>query len=86
MPIDPEAIEALRILTQVLSEAGHDFVLVGAVVPFVLIDLTRGSEGCHGSRETRDVDSAIRVAGWDEFRRVKERLFRSGFRPGSAEP
>ncbi|MGH8545662.1 MAG: nucleotidyl transferase AbiEii/AbiGii toxin family protein [Gammaproteobacteria bacterium] len=76
--MDPKAVEALRILSRVLSQEGRRFVLIGATVPQIVLDF-RGSPG---SRETRDVDAVAEVHGWDDFARIRKRLEEAGFRQG----
>ena len=74
MPIDPAVVEALRLLLRVIG-AQH-FVVIGATVPTVLIDLRRGLSG---GRTTRDVDAVFRVTTWKEFEGLKRRLAAVGF-------
>src|SRR2546421_6263218 len=75
MPIDPAALEALRLL---LDIAGPDrVVVIGASVPVVLIDQRYGlSVG----RTTRDVDVVVRATSWEEYEDLKRRLLGAGFR------
>src|SRR3989338_9441163 len=77
MPIDPAALEALRLL---LEAAGPDrVVVIGASVPIVLIDLRYGLTG---GRTTRDVDAVVRATSWDEYEGLTRRLLSAGFRQG----
>lgn len=77
MPIDPAALEALRLL---LDAAGPDrVVVIGAFVPIVLIDLRYGLTG---GRATRDVDAVVRATSWEEYEELKRRLLAAGFRQG----
>lgn len=78
--MEPEAVEALRILARVCCQEGRRFALIGATVPQVVLDF-RGSSGS-GSRETRDVDAVAEVNSWDDFTRLCERLGQDGFRQG----
>jgi predicted nucleotidyltransferase len=80
--MDPKTIEALRILSRVLSQQGRRFVLIGATVPQIVLDLREA--GVPGSRETRDVDTVAEVSNWEDFARLRERLVKEGFRPGRA--
>ncbi len=82
MTLDPQAIEALRILGQVLAENGRRFVLIGATVPWLLLDLRQGRES--GSRATYDMDAAIEAETWEDFNRLRGRLSEAGFQLGSA--
>lgn len=81
MTIDPRTIDALRVVTGVFTDDGRDFVLIGAMVPQVLIDLRQGRE--FSSRATRDADAAVKVASWGDFDHMRRRLFEAGFQPGS---
>jgi predicted nucleotidyltransferase len=75
MPIDPAALEALRLF---LDTTGRDqVVVIGAAVPIVLIDLRHGLTG---GRATRDVDAVVRAASWEEYTALKRRLLAAGFR------
>ncbi|MGH7278426.1 MAG: hypothetical protein ACREJG_07020 [Candidatus Rokuibacteriota bacterium] len=75
MPIDPAALEALRLL---LDAAGPDrVVVIGASVPIVLMDLRYGLTG---GRATRDIDVVARATSWREFEELKRRLLAAGFR------
>jgi predicted nucleotidyltransferase len=75
MPIDPAALEALRVL---LDTAGADrVVVIGAFVPIVLIDLRYGLTG---GRTTRDIDAIVRTTSWEEYEELKQRLLAAGFR------
>ena len=79
MPIDPAALEALRLL---LDTAGPDrVVVIGASVPAVLIDLRHGLTG---GRTTRDIDAVVRATSWEEYEELKRRLLAAGFRQGRA--
>ncbi len=81
MAIDPKTIPALETLARVLTEDNRDFVLIGATVPIVLIDLEQ--VGGFSGRETRDVDAVTSVGSWEDFDRLRRRLFETGFRQGS---
>jgi len=75
MPIDPAALEALRLL---LDIAGPDrVVVIGASVPIVRIDLRYGLAV---GRTTRDVDVVVRATSWEEYEDLKRRLLGAGFR------
>lgn len=75
MPIDPAALEALRLLLQVVG--AERVVVIGATVPAVLIDL---HHDLTGARTTHDVDVVVRAANWEEFEELKRRLVAVGFR------
>lgn len=81
MAIDPKTAAALLVLARVLVEDGRDLVLIGAIVPQLLIDLRLGLQT--SGRTTRDVDAVVRAVSWEDFGRIRRRLFEAGFRPGS---
>src|SRR3989442_3290876 len=75
MPIDPAALEALRLL---LDIAGPDrVVVIGASVPIVLIDQRYGLAV---GRTTRDVDVVVRATSWEEYEDLKRRLLAAACR------
>ena len=78
--MEPKAVEALRVLSRVLSQEGRRFVLIGATVPQIILDFR--DEFAPGSRETKDIDAVIEINSWDEFTRLRGRLVRHGFRSG----
>jgi len=75
MAIDQETIAALRILAQLVAEEGRRIVLIGATVPRLFVDFLR---------PTHDVDGVVTADSWADFDRMRGRLFKAGFRPGSA--
>lgn len=82
MAIDPKTVEVLGVMARVLSEHGWKFVLIGAMISQLLIDLRQGRDSL--SRTTRDADAVVMVASWEDFRQMRQQLFRAGFQPGSA--
>jgi predicted nucleotidyltransferase len=78
--MEPKTIEALRILSRVLSEQSRRFVLIGAIVPQIVVDFRRIDVA--GSRATRDVDAVAEVASWEDFASLRDRLFQEGFCQG----
>lgn len=82
MAIDPKTVEVLGVMARVLSEHGWKFVFIGAMIPQLLIDLRQGRDSL--SRTTRDADAVVMVASWEDFRQMRQQLFRAGFQPGSA--
>ncbi len=82
MPIDPRVVPALRTLGRALEADNRDFVLIGATVPQILLRMPQGGEA--SGRTTRDVDALVAAGSWEEFERMRHRLFEVGFRPGAA--
>src|SRR3990172_3898910 len=78
MPLDPAALAALRALTRVLGP-DTPMVIIGATAPLVLLDFRQGGGG---GRVTRDVDTVVHIASWEEFATLKRRLIEVGFREG----
>jgi predicted nucleotidyltransferase len=68
----PQDVEALRVVSAVLSEEGWPFVIVGARAPWILL-------ADHTWRATRDVDAVVRAPTWEAFERLAERLKARGF-------
>jgi predicted nucleotidyltransferase len=68
----PQDVEALRVVSAVLSEEGWPFVIVGARAPWILL-------ADHTWRATRDVDAVVRTPTWEAFERLAERLKALGF-------
>jgi predicted nucleotidyltransferase len=78
--MEPKTVEALRVLSRVLTEEQRKFVLIGATVPQIVLDF-RETSG-FGSRETRDLDVVAEAASWEDFAHIRERLLQEGFRAG----
>jgi predicted nucleotidyltransferase len=68
----PQDVEALRVVSGVLSEERWPFVIVGARAPWILL-------ADHTWRATRDVDAVVRAPTWEAFERLAERLKALGF-------
>jgi len=68
----PQDVEALRVVSAVLSDEGWPFVIVGARAPWILV-------ADHTWRATRDVDAVVRTPTWDAFERLAEHLKALGF-------
>jgi predicted nucleotidyltransferase len=82
MAIDPKAVSALKILAQIFAEENRAFVLIGATGPQIVVHLGQGGE--FSGRTTRDVDAVVEAADWEDFEGMRQRLFKAGFKPGSA--
>ena len=79
MKLDQKALSALRIVSSLLAEDRHRFVLIGATVPQLLLDLAEDRRPM--SRPTRDIDATVEVANWPDFERIVARLREKGFQP-----
>ena len=86
MKLDKNLRKAVLRISDYFNERSIPFVIVGALVPTVLIDLRSGYTA-YGSRVTRDVDCVIEVDSWDEYQSVKAEMIENGFeeRKGSPE-
>jgi predicted nucleotidyltransferase len=73
MPLRPEDVRTLEILSRVLRGEGWTFVVIGAAVPWILATQSTGLRG------TRDIDVVVNTASWDDFDRAGSRLRDAGF-------
>jgi predicted nucleotidyltransferase len=73
MPLRPEDVRTLEILKSVLSAEGWTFVVIGAMVPWILATRSTGLRG------TRDIDVVVTTTNWDDFERAARRLRDAGF-------
>ncbi|MFH1220375.1 MAG: hypothetical protein V1694_07955 [Candidatus Eisenbacteria bacterium] len=79
MSLDPEIRETLLRLADLFTKNKIQFVLVGAIVPQVLIDLKEANGKGYGFRGTVDVDCAVAVESWSDFDDIKAKLAAAGF-------
>lgn len=77
----PETIDALKRLKDFFEKREIPFVIIGALVPVLLIDPADRESLIFGSRETRDIDYAIRILSWEEYKKVTAELREIGFSP-----
>ena len=82
MKLDEKALAALRIVSEVLATGRHRFVLIGATVPQIRIDLEDNAGP--KNRPTRDIDATVEVSDWPDFERIVRTLREKGFQPGRA--
>lgn len=73
MPLRPEDVRTLEILSSVLHGEGWTFVVIGATVPWILATRSTGLRG------TRDIDVVVNTTSWDDFERAGSRLRDAGF-------
>jgi predicted nucleotidyltransferase len=74
-PVDPLAIEILRLVDRVTQELDLEYFVTGATARDILLT---GVFGLETGRGTRDVDLAIAFNGWPQFDAVKRRLIETG--------
>ncbi|HBG07538.1 MAG: hypothetical protein A2075_03895 [Geobacteraceae bacterium GWC2_58_44] len=68
-------VDVLRVVSQEASSLGVLYIVVGAAARDIVL------EHCHAIRPvrgTRDLDIAVEVAGWDEFRTLSAALVAAG--------
>jgi predicted nucleotidyltransferase len=63
----PDALVAIRDLQAIVAATGHHIVLIGAYAREITFDR---AIGIRSQRATRDIDAAVRIAGWAEFERL----------------
>ncbi|MFH1314023.1 MAG: hypothetical protein ABIJ00_12470 [Candidatus Eisenbacteria bacterium] len=87
MKLEAEVEQAIRMLSECLRRNKIRFVLIGARVAEIMIDVTDADGMGYGFRGTADVDFAIRIDSWSEYHRVIEKLIACGFckKPGTPE-
>lgn len=78
MKLEKDLEDAILKVCHFFEERDITFVIVGALVPTVLIDMRTDSPG-YGSRITRDVDYVIRMSNWKEYQRLKGDMLRNDF-------
>jgi predicted nucleotidyltransferase len=74
-PIDPMLQQILRQVCEVTATLDLEFFVGGAMARDILLTHVFGQKL---ARATRDVDLGLYVNDWDEFKRLKEQLVRSG--------
>jgi predicted nucleotidyltransferase len=73
--IEPERIEALRIVDRAAVLLGIDFFIVGAWARDIIME---HGHGIKAPRMTRDMDIGIQVAEWKQFENIKRALIETG--------
>jgi len=71
----PDSLVAIRDLQAIVAATGHHIVLIGAYAREVTFDRAIGIPSL---RATRDVDAAVRIAGWPEFELLATALTETG--------
>jgi len=79
MTLEPGLIRALQILSDYFKSRDYRFILIGANVPLILIDLKEENGRGFGIRPTRDVDVSVEVDSWEEYNKMKAELIDLGF-------
>jgi len=77
--IDKVAVSALGRIHQITSSMNMPFFIVGANARDILLEIHYGIES---NRATVDIDIAVYIENWDQFKRLKEALTgATGFTP-----
>lgn len=74
--ITEEQRSIIKKLDEYFQHNSVNYVMIGATVPFLLIDLKQGGTGFRG---TEDVDYSIEVESWQDFETIKNDLEDLGF-------
>ena len=69
--IDKATVSALNLIHKISSSLNIPFFVVGATARDILLDV---SYGIGTKRATLDVDIAVFIENWDQFKRLKEAL------------
>ena len=82
VPLEAGARTVLSDGTEVLAKYGVDYVLIGATARDIIL---HHQFGAPIRRATADIDFAIYVPGWDEFKQIHAGLLDRGYQPGRAQ-
>lgn len=77
-PIEDSVRETLGDVNDVAEAQGIDYVLIGAKARDIVL---HHHFGAPLQRATMDIDFAIYVRGWDEYRHAKDALIAKGYEP-----
>ena len=72
--IDKVTVSALGCIHHILSSIGIPFFVVGATARDILLDV---SHGIGSKRATVDIDIAVFIENWDQFKLLKDELIRT---------
>jgi predicted nucleotidyltransferase len=86
MALDLELVAAISHFVKFFEENRIRYIIIGAVVPQILIDLREENGLGFGARRTADVDCSVHVGSWEEYYRIRESLIARGFRSVRSEP
>ena len=74
-PVDPLTLAVLRAIAGITRELGLPYFVAGAMARDIVLTNVFGIDT---GRATQDVDLAVAVENWDQFKIVKEKLIASG--------
>jgi len=86
MNLEAEVEQAIWSLAECLRRNKIRFVLIGARVAEIMIDLKDTNGRGYGFHGTVDVDFTIRIGSWSEYQQVLEELLDCGFRMEKRAP
>jgi predicted nucleotidyltransferase len=85
MNLDRKKMDVLQELDEILGSMGVKYVLIGALIPEILIDMKEEDGKGYGIRTTNDIDITVKIRDWQEFHQLKERLIADGFQERTGE-
>ncbi len=74
-PVDPVTLAVLRAIVGIMRELGLPYFVAGAMARDIVLTHVFGIDA---GRATRDVDFAVALEAWDQFKIVKEKLIATG--------
>jgi len=86
MTLEPELIPILQRLNEYFRSKAYRFILIGANVPLILIDLREADGRGYDIRPTRDVDFVVEVDDWRDYEVLRDELAEIGFQRREGHP
>jgi predicted nucleotidyltransferase len=86
MNLEPDVEQAIQSLADCLRRNHIRFVLIGARMVEITIDLKETDSRGYGFRGTADVDFTVLVGSWPEYQQVLEKLMGCGFHVEKGAP
>ena len=86
MRLEPGLRAVIQKLDEIFKKSNTRYILIGALVPRILIDLRESDDKGWGIRKTVDVDFAIQVKSWNAYHQIVSRLIASGFEKRNGAP
>ena len=84
--MNPDLIKVLKKLDRLFKQEKINYVLVGALVPQILIDMQEKDGHGYGIRKTIDVDFVVNMKSWEGYEYLMDRLEKAGLEKRSDEP
>lgn len=86
MELAQELIHIFQMLSDFFKKENINFVLIGATVPLILIDLKEKNGTNFGIRPTKDLDFTVLIKDWRSFKELKQLLYNIGFMQKNNNP